>query len=206
MIDNKKHTEKNYIQEQIIKKVLLKLTKTLQGKTKNIAKPCEDIAIEAVSYAIKNKKIAWSNLKTAENHFFYSALIASKWLINTEAKKQKKSLVEYSFNNDIEEEYKDGCCKPSIESKYSFQKYFSDEKDDEFLTVGRKALNKLDKFLTSKGVSQRDIEIYKERELYNIPSNIVKKNHNVSINNLYKIVCVIKRILTEHGQDLIRAA
>ena len=70
------------------------------------------------------------------------------------------------------------------------------------MAMGRAALKKLAHFLSGKGVSKRDIEIFKARDLYSGPTDVVCARHSVTPENLYKIVSVIKSILRKHGRSI----
>ena len=72
------------------------------------------------------------------------------------------------------------------------------------MEMGRSALGKLDAFLAMNSVSKRDIEIYKARDLYSEPTDVVCAKHSVTLENLYKIVSVIKSILRKHGRSIIQ--
>ena len=72
------------------------------------------------------------------------------------------------------------------------------------MEMGRSALGKLDAFLAMNSVSKRDIEIYKARDLYSEPTDVVCAKHSVTPENLYKIVSVIKGILRKHGRSIIQ--
>ena len=88
--------------EHVIAKVFKKLTASLDpyntNKIRNtyIFKSFEDIAIEAILYAMKNSKINWSDLASAEEHLFYSARKVSSWVISKELLKVKNSIVRLS--------------------------------------------------------------------------------------------------------------
>jgi len=82
------------------------------------------------------------------------------------------------------------------------QKYRARKNYKEMMAKGRSALGKLDAFLAMNGVSKRDIEIYKARDLYSEPSDVVCARHSVTPENLYKIVSVIKSILRKHGRSI----
>jgi hypothetical protein len=192
--------------EKTIENALKKLTTYLNGKTQSIYKAPEDIAIEAILYAIKNNKIDWSNLNSAEKHIFYSGRISSTWIIQSEFRKMKNSLVDFTLNNKSSNDNGDEAKEHWSQIEYSYEKYCSDKKDGEFFNAGRQALNKLDDFLRQKGISERDIAIYKDRVLYNISSIDVRNKYNISASNLYKIVCIINAILSRDGRELLHAA
>ena len=69
---------------------------------------------------------------------------------------------------------------------------------------GSRDLRRLDDFLRKHGVSLRDVEVYKEWELYNVPTDSVCKRHGIKTSNLHKIVCVVNGILRRCGRDLLK--
>ena len=70
---------------------------------------------------------------------------------------------------------------------------------------GLAALAQLEDFLSAHGVSKRDIAIFKDWYLYNIPTDVVCRKHQVTQTNLHRIVCLVKQILRTHGHSLIAA-
>ena len=90
------------------------------------------------------------------------------------------------------------------EVKHLLQQYRASENYKEMMEMGRSALGKLDAFLAMNSVSKRDIEIYKARDLYSEPADVVCAKHSVTPENLYKIVSVIKGILRKHGRSIIQ--
>lgn len=196
--------------EIVIAKVFKKLTASLDPqkcyrlRNAYIFKSFEDIAIEAILYAMKNSKINWDDITSAEQHLYFSAKKSSNWFIHKEFDKAKNSIVQYSFDNTSQ-----GGEEPTqnwIDSNYSFDEYNATQKSNELLAIGRHALNNLDAFLQSKGISKRDINVYKTWELNKAPTEEVKKKFNITTNNLYRIVCIINATLQRHGHELLKAA
>jgi hypothetical protein len=196
--------------EHVIAKVFKKLTASLDpyntNKIRNtyIFKSFEDIAIEAILYAMKNSKINWSDLASAEEHLFYSARKVSSWVISKELLKVKNSIVQYTFDSTVKGE--ENATQNWADSKHSLEEFNATKKNDELLAVARYALENLDSFLQSKGVSARNIAIYKAWELNKTPTDEVKEKYSITTSNLYRIVCIINAILHRHGRELIKAA
>ena len=74
----------------------------------------------------------------------------------------------------------------------------------ETMAIGRIALRRLDGFLRKHGVSCRDIEVYKDWELFKVPTEVTCSRHDIKAGNLYKIVCIVNQILEYHGKDLLK--
>ena len=70
------------------------------------------------------------------------------------------------------------------EVSYVVQQYHERKNHREMMAMGRSALGKLDAFLAMHGVSKRDIEIYKARDLYSQPTNVVCAMHSVTPQSL----------------------
>ena len=90
------------------------------------------------------------------------------------------------------------------EASHVVQQYREKKNHEEMMEMGRTALGNLDAFLATHGVSKRDIEIYKARDLYRHPADVVCAMHSVTPQNLYKVVSVIKSMLRKHGRSIIQ--
>ena len=169
----------------------------------DLSKKAEDITAEAIDYALKNKRVTWDDTPASEKHLVAAAKKVAKWIIYKGIQKGKRSPISYTL--DMPEEWKDG--EPleisRAESKHLVALYHAEERYKSAMEMGRLALSRLDGFLARKGVSSRDIRIFKDRVLYFLPTDVVCKKYSISPSNLYKIVCVIKGILGTQGHALV---
>lgn len=194
----------NTFNEAWIASAWKKLTKEIAYKTYNQYLPltADDIASRAITYALKPGINETGDFPTSEMQLLRTARKIAKWAIIDAVKKANKlmeSTDEKMADDDgIDQELS------TYEVTYVMQQHREDKIRKKIMAKGRSALKKLDAFLTQKGVSKRDIEIYKARDLYSEPTDIVCAKHSVTSENLYKIVSVIKGILRRHGRSIIR--
>lgn len=183
-----------------------KLTKEIAYKTYNLNLPltADDIASRAITYALKPGIVGTGKFPTSEMYLLRTARKIAKWAIIDAIKKTNKMPECESIDDSREND--DG----TVESpspyvvKDLLQQYRANENYKEMMEMGGAALDKLDAFLAMNGVSKRDIEIYKARDLYSEPTDVVCARHSVTPENLYKIVSVIKSILRKHGRSIIQ--
>ena len=193
------------ISDDTVKRVWTKTVHLIAYKTHGLtmSKTAEDITAEAIEFALKNKKVTWVDTPASEKHLVAVARKVARWYICKEIKKAKRALVSYEL--DSLEEGGDG--EPLENSKeetdYVGKRYQEDEEHEEIMEKGRMALSRLDGFLAGKGVSPRDISIYKDRALYGMQSDDVCRKHSIKPSNLYKIVCVVNSILASKGSALV---
>lgn len=208
MINDTKNNTLNKTLENTITEVWHKLVLSVANQIKNddLSKtPC-DIVSESISYALKNKKIDWSNKTNAEKHFYYSAKKNCSWIIKNERKKVERSTVKYTLDTYTKNEEGESVTDSWLISKYSHDEYCERYSIDNFFITGHQALKKLDTFLAKKNVSNRDIDIYKSWELYNVPTAIVTEKYKISTSNLHKIVCTVNKIISRYGKELLDVA
>ena len=205
--ERKKHDSNltsNTFNEAWIASVWKKLTREVAYKTYNTHLPltAEDIASKAITYALKPGIVGTGNFHTSETHLLRTARKIAKWAIIDAIKKANKML-ECESTDDLREN-NDGTVEDLslYEVNDVLQKYRARKNYKEMMAKGRLALGKLDAFLAMNGVSKRDIEIYKARDLYSEPTDVVCARHSVTPENLYKIVSVIKSILRKHGRSI----
>jgi len=181
-----------------------KLTKEIAYKTYNQYLPlaAADIASRAITYALKPGMEGTGKFPTSETHLLRTARKIAKWAIIDAVKKANK-LMESTDEKMEDDDGIDQELSP-YEVEYVMQQYRAEKNHKEMMEIGKAALNKLDAFLAMNGVSKRDIEIYKARDLYSEPTDIVCAKHSVTPENLYKIVSVIKGILRRHGRSIIQ--
>ena len=199
-----KNLTTNEFNEAWIASAWKKLTAEIAYKTYNITLPltAADIASRAITYALKPGMEGTGKLPTSEKHLMCTARMIAKWTIIDAVKKSNKLMEWVSFDDLREDE--DGSVEAvsPYEAKHVTQLEREEKNHKEMLEMGRMALGKLDAFLAQKGVSKRDIEIYKARDLYKEPTDVVCAKHSVTPDNLYKIVSVIKSILRKHGRAI----
>ena len=194
----------NTFNEAWIASVWKKLTKEIAYKTYNQYLPlaAADIASRAITYALKPGMEGTGKFPTSETHLLRTARKIAKWAIIDAVKKANK-LMESTDEKMEDDDGIDQELSP-YEVEYVMQQYRAEKNHKEMMEIGKAALNKLDAFLAMNGVSKRDIEIYKARDLYSEPTDIVCAKHSVTPENLYKIVSVIKGILRRHGRSIIQ--
>jgi hypothetical protein len=208
MVNDTKNNYLNKTLENTIAEVWHKLVLSVADQIKNndLSKtPC-DIVSESISYALKNKKIDWNNKTNAKKHLYYSAKKVCSWIIKNESKKVKRSRVKYTLDTYAKNEEGESVTGSWLISKYSHDEYWKNHAIDNFFITGHLALKKLDSFLAEKGVSERDIGIYKSWELYSVPTAIVTEKYKISTSNLHKIVCTVNKIISRYGRELLNAA
>lgn len=208
MVNDTKNNSLNKTLENTITEVWHKLVLSVANQIKNddLSKtPC-DIVSESISYALKNKKIDWNNKINAEKHFYYSAKKNCSWIIKNERKKVERSRVKYTLDTYTKNEEGESVTDSWLISKYSHDEYCERYSIDNLFITGHQALKKLDSFLAKKNVSNRDIDIYKSWELYNVPTAIVTEKYKISTSNLHKIVCTVNKIISRYGRELLNAA
>ena len=163
----------------------------------------EDIAAEAIEYALK--KIKWEDIPKLGERLFRTARKVAGWIICREIKKARNSIM--SFDLDTREVNEDGEEQElsKAETDYSEELHRAEQVQKETTAQGLAALAQLEDFLSAHGVSKRDIAIFKDWYLYNIPTDVVCRKHQVTQTNLHRIVCLVKQILRTHGHSLIAA-
>ena len=195
----------NTFNEAWIASAWKKLTQEIAYKTYNMNLPLSaaDIASRAITYALKPVMDGTGNFPTSEKHLMCTARKIAKWAIIDAVKKSSKMME----STDEMTEDDDGTDQElsQYEVTYVLQLYRENKIRSEAMAMGRSALSKLDTFLAMKGVSKRDIEIYKARDLYKEPTDVVCAKHSVTPENLYKIVSVTKSILRKCGRAIINA-
>ena len=183
-----------------------KLTEEVAYKTYSLNLPlaAADIASRAINYALRPGMEGTGMFPTSEKHLFCIAKKIAKWCICKEIKKAKRAIVSYTL--DIPEEGKDGerHDNTKAESDYLGRLFRAEECHKDTMELGRLALSKLDGFLARKGVSKRDIDIFKDRVLFAMPTDVACKKHSINPSNLYKIVSVVKKILATKWRELFR--
>lgn len=196
----------NTFNEAWIASAWKKLTQEIAYKTYNQYLPlaAADIASRAITYAVKPGMEGTGKFPTSETHLLRTARKIAKWAIIDAVKKSSKMPVCESTDDTKEND--DGTMEDlsPYEVNYVLQQYRERKKHKEMMAIGRTALGKLDAFLAMNSVSKRDIEIYKARDLYSEPTDVVCAKHSVTPENLYKIVSVIKSILRRHGRSIIQ--
>ena len=183
-----------------------KLTEEVAYKTYSLNLPlaAADIASRAINYALRPGMEGTGMFPSSEKHLFCIAKKIAKWCICKEIKKAKRAIVSYTL--DIPEEGKDGerHDNTKAESNYLGRLFRAEECHKDMMELGRLALSRLDGFLARKGVSKRDIRIFKDRVLLEMQCDDVCRKYSIKPSNLYKIVCVVNGILATKGRALVR--
>lgn len=194
------------ISDGTINRVWKKIVNYIAYKTYgfDLSKTADDIAAEAIEFALKDKRVIWDDTSSSEKHLVCVAKKVAKWCICKEIKKAQRAIVSYTL--DIPEKGNDGEQPENhkAEVNYVMKQYREDQGHKKMMELGRLALSRLDCFLSGKGVSKRDIRIYKDRALYGMPTDDACMKHSVMPSNLYKIVCVVNSILATKGRALVR--
>ena len=194
----------NTFNEAWIASAWKKLTKEIAYKTYNQYLPltADDIASRAITYALKPGINETGDFPTSEMQLLRTARKIAKWAIIDAVKKANKlmeSTDEKMADDDgIDQELS------TYEVTYVMQQHRARKNHRKMMAIGRAALNKLDAFLTMNGVSKRDIEIYKARDLYKEPTDVVCARLAITPENLYKIVSVIKGKLRRQGRSIVQ--
>ncbi len=68
---------------------------------------------------------------------------------------------------------------------------------------GRKALSKLDQFLSARGVSQRDAAVCKARDIYAESTEDACRRHSIKPSNVHRIVSIVNAIIVKDGRLLL---
>lgn len=184
--------------KDIVHFVEIRISDSICGKT------AEDFAAEAIEYALRDMRIDWTDTKSAKERLYRTARKVAKWRIGAAFKKAQHAII--SFDLDTLETTLDGDeleVSPA-EALVAEEKHRAYTQYKEMKAMGRSALRRLDDFLHKHGVSLRDVEVYKEWELYNVPTDSVCKRHGIKTSNLHKIVCVVNGILRRCGRDLLK--
>lgn len=200
-----KTTDTSKVNEKWIDSTWRKLTKEIAYKTYNMDLPMSaaDIAAKAITYAITPALEGKGEFPSSEEHLMRRARMVAKWEILKALQKASRSPECCSFDCVLEDEDGEPQEHSSAEVKSVMENYHADKRRNEMLAQGRLALRRLDDFLHRKGISRRDIEIYKARSLYQKPTDLVCSWYDISSSNLYKIVCVVNRILSRYGRVLV---
>ncbi len=198
-------TDSIKINEKWIDSTLRKLTKEIAYRTYNMDLPmsAEDIATEAITYAITPALEGKEAFPSSEKHLMRRARMIAKWRIQAAAQKASKMPECKSMDCLLEDEDGTPQEQSSAEVEFVMQHCHEMKHRREMQAQGRLALRRLDDFLHRKGVSRRDIKIYKARSLYQAPTDVVCSKYCISSSNLYKIVCVVNRILSRYGRSLV---
>ena len=197
-----KNLKTNEFNEAWIASAWKKLTAEIAYKTYNMTLPltATDIASRAITYVLKPGMEGTGKFPTSEKHLLSTARKIAKWEIIDAIKKSNK-MMESTDERTEDDDGTDPELSP-YEVKHVLQRYRENNIRKTMIAMGKTALRKLDAFLTQKGVSKRDIEIYKARDLYKEPTDVVCAKHSVTPENLYKIVSVIKSLLRKHGRAI----
>lgn len=183
-----------------------KLTKEIAYKTYNLNLPltADEIASRALTYTLKPGIEGTGKFPTSETHLLRTARKIAKWAIIDAVKKANKMPECESIDDAREND--DGTVEDLslYEVNHLLKQYREENIHKEMMEMGRSALGKLDSFLAMNGVSKRDIEIYKARDLHSKPTAVVCAKHSVTPENLYKIVSVIKGILRKYGRSIVQ--
>ena len=169
----------------------------------NLSKTAEDIAAETIEYVIKNKNVTWEDTPTSEKRLAAVARKVAKWHICKEIKKRKHAIVSYELDAPTEGIDVEPLEISKLESDYIKELHYEAQGNTDMKEIGRLALSRLDGFLAKKGVSSRDIRIYKDRTLYMMSTDVACKKHSINPSNLYRIVSVINGILATGGRTLV---
>ncbi len=201
----KKMTTPSRFNEKWVESTLKKLTKWIAYKTYNTDLPAspEDIAVEAITYAIMPALEGKTAFPSSEEHLMRRARMIARWRIQQAIQKVAKDPCCESMDDAVEDE--DGTPQEhsDAEIEYVMHCYYAKKHHDEMMAQGRQALDRLDAFLSGKGVSKRDIKIYKARSLYEAPTDLVCARYGIWRTNLYEIVCVINGIRSRDGRSLV---
>lgn len=186
---------------QSVFKDITKLTKWWTHSSV-IEKTAEEIASSAILYALKPGLTGTGAFPNDKAHLFRTAKKFAKFAFLDEVKKKQKtqnlSLDDHRTNDEGEEE--EASC---AEIEYIMHDYRAKKIYDERMEIGSIVLRRLDDFLREHGVSRRDIEVYKDRVLFKVPTEVACSRHDIKAGNLYKIVCIVNQILEHHGKDLL---
>lgn len=198
----KKH---KHVSERVVARVIAKVTHHVEYKIHGLwlLMAAEDIAIEAIEYALRVIELA--DVLESEDRLFRTARKVAGWIICREIKKARNSIV--SFDLDTREVNEDGEEQElsKAENDYSGEHYREEQAQKEKIAKGRSAHAQLDDFLKTRGVSERDIAIFKDWYLYNVPTKVVCRKYQISQTNLHRIVCLVKQILRTDGHSLVAA-
>lgn len=168
----------------------------------DITKTAEEIANGAIAYALKPGLTGKGPFPSSKEHLFRTARMFAKYAFLDEVKQAK--YIAVSFDDHKEDEDGDELEVSPAEAMIAEEKHRAYTQYKEMKAMGRSALRRLDDFLRKHGVSVRDIEVYKEWELYNVPTEAVCKRHGITTSNLHKIVCVVNGILRRCGRNLLK--
>lgn len=197
--------KQKHVSERVVARVIAKVTHHVEYKIHGLclSMAAEDIAAEAIEYALK--AIKWEDVPKLEKRLFRTARKVAGWIICREIKKARNSIV--SFDLDTREVNEDGEEQElsKAETDYSEELYCAEQVQKETMAKGRSAHAQLDDFLKTRGVSERDIAIFKDWYLYNVPTKVVCRKYQISQTNLHRIVCLVKQILRTDGHSLVAA-
>ena len=185
-------------------KLSKKINGWLQKCSRAIVKSGEEIAIEAIEYALNPGLNGTGDYPKNKEHLFRTAKRFAKFAFLNEIKKAKK--VAFSLDDHKNADEGEVSEVGSVEAQCAITKYNAEKQHKDPMELGRHALRLLDDFLLKKGVSPRDISVYKAWELYKTPTKTVSEKYEISSNNLHKIVSTINQILSCNGRELLDAA
>ena len=167
-----------------------------------ITDTAEDIANWAIAYALKPGLTEKGPFPGSKEHLFRTARKFAQYAFLDEVKKAKR--IAASLDDREKDGDGDEIKTSRLEEQYTAENYRAYKQHKDMEEMGSMALRRLADFLRKYGVSHRDIEVYTDWELNNIPTEIVCKQHDIKPSNLHKIVCVINGILRRYGKELIK--
>ena len=185
---------------RVEKKLIWPISRWLFGSY--IGKEPEDIASEAIMYAIKPGLTGTGPYPATEQHLFLRAKKIARFKVLGEIAKAKRG-PEYCLDARPEGEDGDGMEISKAELVHAMQCYYEKKKDAAARALGRKLLRKIDSFLGKKGVSKRDIKIYKDRKLYDVPTEVICREHNITPSNFFRIVSIVNDILVHNRKEFM---
>ena len=202
---NKTENQKETYNPEWVQSVFKGITKLTKWRMYSsvIEKTAEEIASSAILYALKPGLTGTGAFPHDKAHLFRTAKKFARFAFLDEVKKAQKaqdlSLDDRRANNEGEEE--ESSCS---EIEFVMHDYRAKKLHGEAMEIGRIALRRLDGFLLKHGVSRRDIAVYKDWKLFNVSTEVVCSRHDIKAGNLYKIVCIVNRILKRNGKDLVK--
>ncbi len=181
------------------------ITRLMESKSRDLAirKTAADIAAEAVVYALGNRGDGKRHVPTSEEHIIRSAVKTAKWRLRDEIRRLKHEKVLCTLDEREEMEDGESLEQSAAEVSYSMDLYHERLERRENMEKGRKALSKLDKFLSARGVSQRDIAVYKARDIYVESTEDVCRRHSIKPSNVHRIVSIVNAIIVKEGRLLL---
>ena len=186
------------VQRDLVKKIQWWMYKSATP----IAETAEELASKAIAYVLKPGLTGKGPLPNNKDQLFWTAKRFARFGFLDAIKQAKKAPASLDDREMNEEGDEPETCNE--ERRYSMEKYNEDMHKRKWREMGRTALALLPGFLRKHRVSNRDIAVYMDYVLFEVPTEGVTEKYGIKAGNLYRIVCIVNGILRCHGKDFLK--